>query len=110
LKEYQWPGNVRELDSFIKRYVILLGHSMTNVQLFKDLLLELKIQSEEKQEVNREVPKETLNISKRALKKQLEEHEKVIINKMLVKCHFNKKETAKNLGISVNTLWRKLTS
>jgi transcriptional regulator, propionate catabolism operon regulatory protein len=110
LKEYQWPGNVRELDSFIKRYVILQGHSISDGRLFSDLLSELKIQSEEKQDMNREKPMGIGNISKRALKEQLEDHEKIIINETLVKCHFNKKETAKSLGISVNTLWRKLTS
>ena len=42
------------------------------------------------------------------LRDQSEEYERSIIHETLKKFRFNKKETAKCLGISVNTLWRKL--
>ena len=42
------------------------------------------------------------------LKAQLDELEKRIIRETLSECQFNKKKAAQRLGISVNTLWRKL--
>ena len=42
------------------------------------------------------------------LKEMTEQMESKLIQDTLRACRFNKKETAKKLGISVNTLWRKL--
>jgi DNA-binding NtrC family response regulator len=42
------------------------------------------------------------------LKEMMERVEYKLIQDTLQACRFNKKETAKKLGISVNTLWRKL--
>ena len=42
------------------------------------------------------------------LKEMMERVECNLIQDTLRACRFNKKETAKKLGVSVNTLWRKL--
>lgn len=109
LQEYHWPGNVRELDSFVKRYIILLGPSSSDNTLFNDLLTEMKVEVNEQQSITDDASNSVPEVEHLSLKDQLEQVEQALINEMLVKCHFNKKETAKKLGISVNTLWRKLS-
>jgi transcriptional regulator with PAS, ATPase and Fis domain len=42
------------------------------------------------------------------LKEQVKRFELEVIRSALKSAHFNRKETAARLGISVNTLWRKL--
>jgi propionate catabolism operon transcriptional regulator len=109
MQRYYWPGNVRELDSLIKRYVILLDKAKSNDTLLAELLQDLQ-----KHHVvlrTEEAPiflGEALRNAVKPLKAQLEELEKRIIRETLTECQFNKKNAAKRLGISVNTLWRKL--
>lgn len=103
LKEYDWPGNIRELDSLINRYVILLGKAQYDDCLLADLL----------GEVRSECTTSTLNMNLKenfgkSLKQQLEEYERILIDAALTECRLNKKRAAQRLGISVNTLWRKL--
>jgi len=110
MKEYNWVGNIRQLDSLITRYIILLGDSVSDDHLLLELLKELNgltIMSKEVSDISKEIQH---GISQKTLKERLEEYEKELINKALKEYHFNKKETAKKLGISVNTLWRKLRS
>lgn len=109
VKEYNWPGNIRELDSMIKRYVVLLGNLEDDDHLFYELLQELNDSREVVANKLRGVD-ENLKVDtpSKTLKDLLEEHERTIIEKMLIETQFNKKETAKKLGISANTLWRKL--
>jgi DNA-binding NtrC family response regulator len=103
LKEYDWPGNIRELDSLINRYVILLGAASQNDGLLIDLLGEL--QSGCTTPTSDIDPKDN---SKKSLKQHLEEYEHMLIEAALNECQLNKKKAARKLGISVNTLWRKL--
>jgi propionate catabolism operon transcriptional regulator len=103
LKEYDWPGNIRELDSLINRYVVLLGTAKHDDGLLTDLLGELRSQGT--------TPTPNMNpkdISEKSLKQHLEAYERMLIEAALNECHLNKKRAARKLGISVNTLWRKL--
>jgi propionate catabolism operon transcriptional regulator len=107
MKRYHWPGNIRELKSFIESYFILLGNSRgPNLDLFSDLLNEYTndtgIDSKKLGE------KSGAETSSKDLKDRLNEYERIIIAETLKDCEFSKKATAKRLGISVNTLWRKL--
>lgn len=103
LKEYDWPGNIRELDSLINRYVVLLGTEKHDDDLLADLLGEL--QSEGTISTPNMTPKDS---SEKSLKLRLEEYERTLIEAVLIECQRNKKRAARKLGISVNTLWRKL--
>ncbi len=42
------------------------------------------------------------------LKEMVEQFEYAAIQTALETCHFSKTQTAKQLGISINTLWRKM--
>lgn len=108
MKMYHWPGNIRELCSFIESYLILLGDSESNEYLFLDLLDGLMkdgATTVKEPSVNVEGSRDS---SLKTLREQLGEYERPIIEKALMECQYNRKETAKRLGISVNTLWRKL--
>ncbi len=103
IKEYDWPGNIRELDSLVNRYVVLLGTAKHDDSLLSDLLGEL--QSGNTTPAAHMNPKGN---SEKSLKRQLVDYERVLIEAALNECQRNKKKAARKLGISVNTLWRKL--
>lgn len=109
MKGYNWPGNIRELDSLIKRYVVLLGNLEADDNLLYELLHELNdsrgIATKKESIIHGELQ---LDTAPRTLKERLEEYEKIVIEETLKETQFNKRETAKRLGISANTLWRKL--
>lgn len=108
--QYDWPGNVRELDALVKRYITLLGPARHNDRLFSELLEEIRNSAHElstASTVQSTEPDGGVLRSER-LRDRLNRFETQVIQATLAQCRFNKKETAKHLGISVNTLWRKL--
>ena len=87
LSGYLWPGNVRELQHAVERAVIMSdGHRLGS----SDFLLEDK-------KVN--LPPSTLN---------LDEMEKVAIEKAITKNQGNISKAAKELGLGRTTIYRKL--
>jgi DNA-binding NtrC family response regulator len=114
MNRYHWPGNVRELISLVESYLILLKTKNHDEQLIATLLEEQmeeaspweKAPSEDDTEVACDI--NTDEYMEGTLKEMMEQVESKLIQDSLRACRFNKKETAKKLGISVNTLWRKL--
>lgn len=110
--QYYWPGNVRELDALVRRYIALLGPARQNERLFSELLEENASSVHELStgSVDQLIEFEPAGAAPRSdrLRDQLNGFEARVIQATLAQCRFNKKETAKRLGISVNTLWRKL--
>ena len=92
LLQYSWPGNVRELEHAMERAVVLA---------------EGKPRIEEA-----DLPPEVLGAPCPLLAEDellpLAEMERRYILRALEKCGGNRKESARALGIGVNTLWRKL--
>lgn len=116
MKCYHWPGNIRELISFIESYLILLDKSARSQELFFMLLNE---QMDEPATVETPAPEcrldtevtlPSLKTPIGSLKETLEGYESRVIETTLRACQYNKKETARRLGISVNTLWRKMNT
>ena len=93
LMNYDWPGNVRELENVIERAIAL---SPANEITPEFLPIEIR---------NRKTDFEPGPNPKRA---KLAEVEKMTILETLERMEGNKKRTAKELGISKTTLWRKL--
>jgi len=115
LKHHQWQGNVRELTSFVESYLTLLNGSPADKQLFADLFQELMEQGGgqpkpiEKIDIeNTQTQLKDLSIVPGNLKEKLEKYEAAVIKQVLQECRFSKKKTAGHLGVSVNTLWRKM--
>ncbi|HEX2613753.1 MAG TPA: sigma-54 dependent transcriptional regulator [Fibrobacteria bacterium] len=93
MERYGWPGNVRELENAIERAVILcLGHQITP----DDLPPELSGTSGERAGLHI-APGMTLG-----------EVEMALIRNSLERNHGDKDKTAKELGISLRTVYRKL--
>ncbi|RME19556.1 MAG: HAMP domain-containing protein [Deltaproteobacteria bacterium] len=94
LMRYHWPGNVRELENAVERAVI---RCMGDTIIPEDFQLDTEALA---------LPEQLAAESDGVL--TLEELEKRYILSVLEKNNGNKKETARQLGIGYNTLWRKL--
>jgi len=93
LMNYDWPGNVRELENVIERAIALSPANEITPEFFP---IEIR---------NRKTDFEPGPNPKQA---KLAEVEKMTILETLERMEGNKKRTAKELGISKTTLWRKL--
>ncbi|HWR45409.1 sigma 54-interacting transcriptional regulator [Sporomusa sp.] len=93
LASYQWPGNVRELEGVIERLRIL---KKDNVVTADEVRKVLDVGCDSRNNGIIHVPKGTM-----------EEIEKAIIIQVLRETG-NQDQTAKVLGISTTTIWRKL--
>jgi DNA-binding NtrC family response regulator len=94
LLKYDWPGNVRELENVTERMVLLDGKLPGEAFLKKGLQPELPV-SEKMLQSRTEVW-------------NLEEQEKIIIQKALRHFENNISKTAEALGLSRNTLYLKM--
>lgn len=93
LLAYPWPGNVRELEHAMERAVVL-AEGKPKIEE-NDLPPEILGKGSEPRGGDDELL-------------LLAEVERRHILRILERCGSNRKETAKALGISTNTLWRKL--
>ncbi len=102
---YHWPGNVRELVNFAERFVILSGNVFKSDKLFDDILLDKSPYSNTTALVS-EKDDEEMTVSIKVDK--LSQMENDIIRNVYELTGKNKHETAKLLGISRTTVWKKL--
>jgi DNA-binding NtrC family response regulator len=87
MEKYTWPGNIRELDHIVERAVIMCEDKITKYELqFSPIL---------------EIPEETASLN-------LEEVEKNVIQKAMIKNRGNISDTAKELGLTRASLYRRL--
>ncbi|KAA9026237.1 sigma-54 interaction domain-containing protein [Niallia endozanthoxylica] len=100
LKAYDWPGNVRELDNILRRAIIFMNNNETLIAV--NHLLDLHTRSQ----VN-ENASEDFKLGG-SLAAMVEDFEKAIISKALMKNAGNKTMTAKELGLSIRNLYYKL--
>ena len=89
LENYNWPGNVRELQHSIERAVILCE---SNVLIPSDFFLS-------EQTAKEEIALNNYN---------LDDVEKTVIRKILMKFDGNVTKTAKELGITRTSLYRRM--
>jgi PAS domain S-box-containing protein len=100
LCSHQWPGNVRELENLVERLIVLNRKSLIGV---KDLKPYLGSTQREAQTGSIE----TVSTSHGRLRR-LEAIEREEIRKALAICNGNVSHASKMLGISRNTLYRKM--
>ena len=96
LKNYRWPGNIRELQNVIRRYITLKNLDFLEESNYKAMKPEKNIQSSDTSE--KRIP----------LKKALGDFEKNYIQDILTQNRWHKIKTAKILGVSRKTLFRKM--
>jgi len=90
---YPWPGNVRELENSIEHGVVLAkGSRIESVDLPSAVMDTGSVGSK----------------GQPAKLATMAEREQELLKEMLDKCSWNKKQTARNLGISRNALYQKM--
>lgn len=95
LSEQNWEGNVRELQNFCERLAVLCRDNQIGVEDI-DAYLSTQIYTSE------------MGLPEEADKTWHHQSEQERIIEILKSNHYHKEETAKQLGISRTTLWRKL--
>ncbi|WP_346217120.1 sigma-54-dependent Fis family transcriptional regulator [Caldifermentibacillus hisashii] len=100
LKRYAWPGNVRELENILGRAIIFMNYSENRIDIKHLSKLGYNFQKNQEQDHPNEasLPLYTL----------VENFEKRIISHILHKHRGNKTKTAKELGVSIRTLYYKM--
>lgn len=104
---HSWPGNVRELDSLVQRFsalAVVQSRGRDPQALLVEIIDEL---------IEEALPLGGASVGagnrvQEPLKQQLRRREVEIIGEALRQAEDNKAEAARRLGISVNSLWRKL--
>ncbi len=98
LQHYSWPGNIRQFYNVLEGMVVL---AKEDILTKADLPIEMTISNHS--------PKANHELSKNILTGySLEEYEKAIIVENLKLYHNNRALTAKSLGISERSLYRKI--
>ncbi len=96
LMAYEWPGNVRELQNVLYRFVTLKRLDLTG-ETVTETIAEPSVAAAP----STEIPDGDLSDAIAAYEKQL-------IRAALVRCRWNRTQTAKALGIGLRTLQRKM--
>lgn len=100
LKRYAWPGNVRELENILGRAIIFMDYSENRID--REHLSKLGYNFQKNQEQDHP------NEASLPLYTLVENFEKRIISHILHKHRGNKTKTAKELGVSIRTLYYKM--
>lgn len=109
MEKYHWPGNVREFNSFVESYLVLLGSKEEDPTIFYELFRDLRIENLESVPTAARLERQSMEpLSVRPLREQVKDFEREVIRETLSRLQFSKKDTANQLEISLNTLWRKL--
>ena len=103
LKKYSWPGNIRELDAVVQRYM-LLSDKNNDAILMNKIIDDIKITNTTN---NKNINNNNILTNNILLHDYIQNMEREIIINALNQS-YNKKEAAIKLGISTNTLWRKM--
>ena len=96
LSKYNWPGNIRELENILERSVLLADSTILKAEDLPDTILSYAAANNSAQNDDKD------------LKTVTDEAQKSHILKVLEETDWNKKLTAKILGIDPATLYRKM--
>ncbi|WP_110111265.1 sigma-54-dependent Fis family transcriptional regulator [Bacillus sp. CGMCC 1.16541] len=102
LRSYHWPGNVRELENILGRAIIYMNYSEVLIDLHHLPTLE---GDQVKNTIQQE---ENGFLNNKDLSNLLEEYEAKVLKQALMVNKYNKTKTAKQLGISLRSLYYKV--
>ena len=99
LKQYDWPGNIRELENVLNRAMIYMKPS--EVILGVEDIKKSLFSTNRKQELS-------ILSDKNTLASMMDDHERSILEKVLLESEGNRSTAANRLGISLRSLYYKL--
>ena len=100
LKQYDWPGNIRELKNICERYAAYrISFPESSVHPLSSFIDGTK--------GGWEVPRET-SPNQQGIKERMRESESSLITAYLREYGYNRGKVAEKLGISRQTLWRRM--
>ncbi|CAK7050094.1 MAG: Anaerobic nitric oxide reductase transcription regulator NorR [Desulfovibrio sp.] len=102
LRGHTWPGNVRELISILESYFVLLGEEKSDDALLREVMSERTGAGTLSPEIAAPMP---MNFGG-TLKDRLEAAKIHLAREALIANNNDRAATAKQLGVSYNTLWR----
>jgi len=106
LANYNYPGNIRELENILEHACVLAeGNEITEKDL-PEFMFRNRLLIEGPQQIFSSV--NTTGHSADDTLISLQKHERVYIDKVLHRLHYNYSESARTLGVSRSTLWRKI--
>lgn len=105
LRYYSWPGNVRELENVVARAVIFMDPERRVLE--RSLLYPKILEESDRRRI--EIQGQ-LTADELAPNGTLRQEEALTLQRFLTKHHYNVKDTAADLGISRQTLYRKIQS
>ena len=110
LSNYTWSGNVREIRNFCERLSITINKSEISLEDVRKHIKHHPNTSTETEYEKVELNRNTLINNEEELRYPLNisNMEKINIKRALVRYNGNMTDTAKGLGISRTTLWRKM--
>lgn len=105
LCEYDFPGNIRQLKNIIERLVVICENNFIDEKLVSDTL---SSEPHFNKKVSSPTPSSSISTDSYTNDNKISNYEKKLILETLEKNNGVKSKTAKQLGISTTTLWRKL--
>jgi len=108
LQRHDWPGNVRELENIIGRAMINVGFDSDTIEARHIVMPGLAGPASASQPCDDESGLAVAGAGDRPLKDVMDQVEREVIRRTLVKTGGNKTEAAKRLGIAIRNLYYKL--
>lgn len=103
LRQYSWPGNVRELFAVMDNYAVLLGSKAYDDDLFREVFSDRGlVLASVASAVSSDAPEPKTG------KEQLASMRLQMLEETLARCGGNKKQAARELGLSYSTVRRLL--
>lgn len=102
LRQYAWPGNVRELFAVIDNYAVLLGQKEHDDELFREVFSDRGLDAPLPPALS------GAPVSSQTGKEHLTTLRLQMLRETLARCSGNKKQAARELGLSYSTVRRLL--
>lgn len=107
--DYNWPGNVRELENSIEYAFVVCNKKLIDVFDLPQDIRQVPYKKEYNKSVNSNIPVHHIS-ENTAINKQITFRiiTKEKLENILMANQFNRKQTAKDLGVSTVALWKKM--